>query len=234
MIDIHTHLLFGVDDGPKELEESVQMLQDAANQGISAIVLTPHYRHGMFPYHKEKIIKHYEALLPYAREIGIRIELGCEYHVNSQITEAFASGRVMTLAGSGYVLTEYEYETEYEYIERMTQQLISHGYIPVIAHVERYRCLIKNPELIDQLRHQGAWIQVNADAVLGLEGGAGKRFCKKLLKNGWVNVIASDSHGIQRRVSHMEKCREYLLKKYDERYVEKLFCQNPGKILEAE
>lgn len=234
MIDIHTHLLFGVDDGPKELEESVQMLSGAAEQGISAIILTPHYRHGMFPYNKEKIKEHYEALLPYAREIGICIYLGCEYHVNSRITEALGSGRVMSLAGSSYVLTEYEYESEYEYIERMTQQLISHGYVPVIAHVERYRCLVKNPDYVEQLRNLGAWIQVNADAVLGLDGGAGKRFCKRLLKNGWVNVIASDSHGMQRRGCHMEKCREYLMKKYDERYVEKLFCGNPGKILEAE
>lgn len=234
MIDIHSHLLFGVDDGPTEIEESVQMLKEAAKQGVSAMILTPHYRHGMFPYNKEKIKRHYEELLPYAKKVGIRLYLGCEYHVNSRIVEALASERVLSMADSSYVLTEYEYETDYEYIEKMTQKLISHGYIPVIAHVERYRCLLKTPAYIEQLRRLGAWVQINADAVLGLDGGVSKRFCKKILKQGWVDVIGSDSHGIKQRACHLGKCQEYLRKKYDERFVAKLLSKNPQKILEEE
>lgn len=232
MIDIHTHLLFGVDDGPDTLEESVFMLEKAASQGITAMILTPHYRHGMFPYKKDKIIENYKMLLPYAKKEGIALYLGCEYHVNSRILEALSSKRVSTLAESAYVLAEYEYETEYDYIETMSRQLISHGYIPVIAHVERYGCLLKEPEKIKELRQMGALVQINASAILGKEGWAQKRFCRKLLDMGAVDFIGSDSHGIKKRPCRMKECREYLLKKYETSYVDRILNRNPGKILE--
>ena len=81
----------------------------------------------------------------------------------------------------------------------MTQELILHGFVPVLAHVERYRCMTEDTGHAEALRELGAWIQLNADAVLGLEGFGSKKFCKKMLKEGLVDVIASDSHGISRR-----------------------------------
>jgi protein-tyrosine phosphatase len=113
----------------------------------------------------------------------------------------------------------------------MTQAAVSHGYIPVIAHVERYECMTKQPERADDLRQMGAWIQLNADAVLGLDGRAPKKFCRILLKNGWADVIASDSHGIKERACHMDKCYEYVAKKYGEREARRLFSDNPEEIL---
>ncbi len=128
MIDIHSHLLFGVDDGPDTLEESVQMLKDAKSQGIDAIILTPHYRHGMFPHRKEQIKTNFEKLKKYSKKYGIQLYLGTEYHVNSRMVEYLESGRCSSLAGTKYVLTEYSYETEYEYIRKMSQELIFNGY----------------------------------------------------------------------------------------------------------
>jgi hypothetical protein len=104
MIDIHCHLLYGVDDGAKTIEESVAMLEAAKEQGISAMILTPHYRHGMFAYPKEEIEEHFRILEPYAQKLGIYLALGTEYHVNSHIVEALDSGRCRTMAGSRYVL----------------------------------------------------------------------------------------------------------------------------------
>jgi hypothetical protein len=92
MIDIHCHLLYGVDDGAKTIEESVAMLEAAKEQGISAMILTPHYRHGMFAYPKEEIEEHFRILEPYAQKLGIYLALGTEYHVNSHIVEALDSG----------------------------------------------------------------------------------------------------------------------------------------------
>ena len=92
MIDMHCHLLYGVDDGSPTIEESVKMLVEAKNQGIEKIILTPHYRHGMFAYPKEKIEENFEKLKPYGEKLGIQIYLGTEYHVNSQIVDAFQSG----------------------------------------------------------------------------------------------------------------------------------------------
>ena len=97
--------------------------------------------------------------------------------------------------------------------------------------MERYGCLTEDIELVSQLREMGALIQNNADAVLGLEGRRTKKFCKKLLKNKLTDVIASDSHGIKNRVCNMQKCYEYVAKKYTENYADRLFADNPWQII---
>lgn len=231
MVDIHCHLLYGVDDGAKTMEESQAMLQEAHRQGIEAIILTPHYRHGMFAYPNEMIEEHYTSLRSYAGELGITLALGTEYHVNSKIVESLESGRCRTLAGSRYVLTEYSHHSEFGYIYQMTQELILNGYIPVIAHAERYACIVESLERAEQLRELGGWIQMNADAVLGQEGMAAKKFCKKMLREELVDVIASDSHGIRERACHLDKCFELLKKKYGSEYAQELLCDNPLKII---
>lgn len=231
MIDIHCHLLYGVDDGARTIEESAAMLKAAGDQGVKAVILTPHYRHGMFAYPKEKIEEHFVKLKPFADESGIVLALGTEYHVNTHIVEALESGRCRTLAGSRYVLCEYSHDSEFSYIYQMTQELILHGYVPVLAHVERYACMVEDLGRAEQLRNLGAWIQLNADAVLGLEGMGPKKFCKKMLKAGYVDVIASDSHGIEKRACHLGRCREVLSKKMGEEYAQRLLCDNPAKII---
>lgn len=231
-IDIHNHTLFGVDDGPKSLEESWEMLKEAQGQGARAVILTPHYRHGMFPYPEEQIEENYRTLCERAKGLEISLYLGCEYHVNSEITEKLQKGRCRTLAESDYVLTEYSGQTQYSYISEYTGRLLSSGYIPVIAHVERYGCLLKEPGLCAELSGKGALIQVNADSILGMDGRAAGRFCRKLLKNQWVDLIASDAHGRRERANHMGSCRRAVEKTYGEAYARRLFWENPERILE--
>lgn len=231
MIDVHCHLLYGVDDGAETIEESVAMLQEAKSQGVDEIILTPHYRHGMFAYPKDRIEAHYQKLKPRAEQLGVQIHLGTEYHVNSNMTEAFSGGRCHTLAESRYILTEYAYHSEYSYMCRMTREAVSHGYLPVIAHVERYACLQKHMDRVAELQEMGALVQVNADAVIGLEGMKVKRFCKQLLKREYLDMIASDSHGIGKRMCHMQQCFAYISKKYSQDYAYELMCEAPAQIL---
>lgn len=231
-IDIHNHGLYEVDDGAGSAAEAEAMLKAAYADGAEAVILTPHYRHGMFAYPKERIEEHYAKLSRVADEIGIKLYLGCEYHVDSRVAEAFNDGRCHTLADGEYVLSEYAYGTEYTAMVHYTRELLMNGYIPVIAHVERYECLLKKPGLCQTLSDMGALIQINADAVLGLEGKATERFCRKLLKKGWADVIASDAHGMKNRTSHMRECYEYVAKKYDADYAGQLFRSNPKKIIE--
>ena len=231
MIDIHTHLLFGVDDGPQTREESIEMLKAAKAQGIDAMILTPHYRHGMFAYPNDKIKENFALLIEPAREIGIQLYLGTEHHVNSMILEYIQSGRVNTLAGTQYVLAEYKHDTEFEYIAKSVRDLLRHGYIPIIAHVERYMCMYEDLDRVDWLRDVGAMIQVNANAILGMEGFKTKGFTKKLLKYGYVDFVGSDSHDLKKRANNLGKCRAYLYKKYDERYVDRITEHNAMEIL---
>lgn len=232
MIDIHNHSLFAVDDGAKDMEESVEMLRYAYAQGVEAVILTPHYRHGMFSYPKERIAENYEALSVEAENIGIRLYLGCEYHADSNIVDAFTTGRCATLAGGDYVLTEYSYGTEYSAMLQYTRQLLSCGYIPVIAHVERYACIQKKPKLCGELSDLGAYIQMNADSVLGIDGRQLEHVCRKLLKGGFADMIGSDAHGVHQRQSHLGQCYEYVLKKYGEADADRLFYKNAKRVLE--
>lgn len=231
MIDIHCHLLFGVDDGPEKIEQSIAMLKIAAEQGITNIILTPHYRRGMFKFDGELVLQNMKELEPYASELGIELHAGTEVHVNGDILEYLDERKVFSLAGTEYVLTEYGYNTEYSYIFKMSHELLRHGYIPVIAHVERYGCLIKNPKRLEELQEIGALIQCNAAAILGEEGWGTKQFCKKALKHGWVDIVASDSHDIKKRACYMEDAYDYVSEKYSEKLAYRLTTKNPKMII---
>lgn len=231
MIDIHCHVLYGVDDGPKDREESIQMLKAAKEQGIDAMILTPHYRKEMFAYPKEIIEAHFEDLKAVAKKLDVKIYLGTEYHVNSFMVENFRIGRCKTLADTEYVLAEYSYGTEYSQMKASIQELLFTGYIPIIAHAERYECLRNNVNRVEELRDFGAMIQVNADAVIGQDGFGTKQYVKKLLKNRLVDFVASDSHGLKKRVNNLSKCRDYLYKKYSYDYVDEILVTNAKRII---
>lgn len=231
MIDIHCHLLFGVDDGPNKIEDSIAMLEEAREQGITNIILTPHYRRGMFKFDGDLVRQNKALLDKHAERLGVRLHLGTEVHVNGDILEYLEEGKVFTLADSDYVLTEYAYDTEYSYLFKMTKELLRHGYIPVIAHVERCACIVKEPAHLDELREIGAMVQVNAAAILGQEGWGTKQFCKKALKNGWVDFVASDSHDVKKRICMMDKCYAYLEKKYGEKLAYRLIIKNARKVI---
>jgi protein-tyrosine phosphatase len=234
MIDVHCHLLYQVDDGARTMEESVAMLQEAASQGIEAIILTPHYRHGLFGYPKREIEAHLAALEPVAEELGVRLYLGTEYHVNSGMVEAFSNGKCHTLAGGRYILTEYSANSDFSFAKQTTQEALHCGYIPVVAHAERYEFIMDDTGCAAELREMGALIQVNADAVLGRDGRGAKKLCRVLLKEDLVDLVASDSHGITERACHMRQCFEYVAKKYGGERAERLFSRTPAQILHGE
>ena len=231
MIDIHCHLLHGVDDGPEKIDLSIAMLRTAKEQGVTDIILTPHYRRGMFKFDGDLVKAQMIELAPHAEEIGIKLHLGTEIHVNGDILEYIEKRKVYTLADTEYVLTEYGYDTEYSYIFKTTHELLRHGYIPVIAHVERYACLVKNPKRLEELQEIGAWIQCNVAAIIGEEGWGTKQFCKKALKHGWVDVVASDSHDKKKRKCYMEDAYDYITEKYGEKLAYRLMIKNPKKII---
>ncbi len=232
MIDIHCHLLFGEDDGPQTLVEYQNMLREAAQQKITDIILTPHFRQGMFPHDIDRIRSGFFQLRKTAEECGVRIFRGTEYHVDSHCVENLRSGRCFTLADSDYVLAEYSGSSEFVYIRNTVQELLLAGYIPVIAHAERYQCLLDDLDLIEELRKGGAMIQINADAVLGKDGRGAKQFCKQLLDYGMADFIASDSHDMTERPCRMAACRDFVRRKYGEETAVWLFETHPARIIE--
>ncbi len=231
LYDIHIHLIYGVDDGPSEIEESTEMLKTYAREGIRTIIATPHKRYGMFEYDIEKVEAHYAELKEIAEKLGIRLLLGCEYHACGDMIEDLKAGKVHTLADTNYVLCEFSFSTESSEMEDAIYRLTANGYRPIIAHVERYGAIQDDPYFCEELKNRGAFIQINSGSLMGEDGWKIRRTARNLLKFGLVDVIASDAHGTKYRKSSLAKAYSFVVKRYTECYASEIFTQLPREIM---
>lgn len=233
LIDIHCHIVPGVDDGARNLEEAARMLQQEYRNGVTAVIMTPHYRRGMFETPQEEIEKQYLKIWQMAQRSrsGMKVYLGCECHTSRELVEELKKGERPTLAGSRYVLTEFSSLHEFDVLRRQIYELVAAGYIPIVAHAERYPCLLRDKNRVEELRALGAEIQLTASSVLGDEGWREKHFCRELLKKRWANYIASDAHDLKHRGVNLQQCAEFLTKTFGQRYTEQLMIRNPMKII---
>ena len=230
LIDIHCHILPKVDDGPDSVEESLKILKDMKRQGIKHVIVTPHYRPEMFEPSMKRVIYSYRHLRDIAYNMGVSMSLGCEYYRNEQIIDHMDNRKRPSMAGSRYVLIEFSMNDLFPTIRNYVYELITHGYQPIIAHVERYFCCQKM-EKIQELKDMGALIQVNAGSVLGEEGWKLKKFCLELMKKDLIDFIASDTHNTSDRKLNLKKCASYVTKKMGKQYAERIFFNNPLNIL---
>lgn len=229
MIDIHSHILPGVDDGSDSFEKSMRMLKCAADDGISGIILTPHNKPGHRHMHFSKMASNVEKLQKLMAEGNIKIELyiGSELYYRSGLLEEIENDISATLAGSRYVLLEFTPLEDYDYIRNGCYSLLMGGYYPVLAHAERYQNVCSKKYGIDELIEMGCYIQVNAGSVMGKAGSKAKRFVRNILKRQQVHFVATDAHDLKRRAPYLSDCANFISKKYGEDYSEKLFCENP-------
>lgn len=232
-IDIHSHILYGVDDGAATREVSVRMLKEAAKQGITDIVATPHYRKGMFSYPAAKIFSHYRDLCAEAHKVGIRLSLGCEYFVDGDIYENLRRGRVPTIGGTRYVLTEFGNYSAYSMIRLFSQGLLRQGYLPIIAHAERIEKLVAHMNYVRELSDLGVMFQLNANNVLGEGGLVKQRFCARMLREGLADFVASDAHNMDVRPIRLAQCAEYVEKHMGAECRQRVFGGCACRILKA-
>ncbi|MCM1155777.1 MAG: hypothetical protein NC314_08760 [Roseburia sp.] len=234
LIDIHSHILFGMDDGAGDLDTSIQMLRIAAKDGISAIILTPHNKPGHHRIDSARVAEKMAQLKTYLaqEDIAIRLYLGNELYYRSRLIWEIEDGQAYTLAGSRYVLVEFSPSDDYGYIRNGINEILMGGYYPILAHVERYRNVCMKKDGITDLADMGCYIQVNADSIMGKYGMKTASFTRKLLKQHLVHFIASDAHDPERRAPHLAGCAAYVTRKYGESYAGKLFVENPERILE--
>lgn len=234
LYDIHCHIVPGVDDGAVNLEEAVKMVEAQYKQGIRTIIATPHFRKGMFEPSASEVKKQFQILRKTVWEINkdMRLYLGSELYASENMISQIKDKRAMPMAGSNYVLTELYEAITASQVRAYLGILISKGYRPVIAHTERYGCMRNDINFIEDMIEMGAYIQLNADSVIGKEGFALKRFCKKLLKSGNVHFVGSDCHGIKRRPSRIGEAYAYICRKFGQEYADEIFIYNPRRILE--
>lgn len=232
-LDIHCHVLPGVDDGSKNMEMSLNMLDYAYNEGIRAMILTPHYHGGYVETDRQVIDNTFATLkqLSAERHPDLKLFIGNEIYYYPSITEWIEEGRVHTLADSDYVLLEFSTVVEKREIIEAIKNVSSYGCYPVLAHVERYDCLVRDPDIIEDLISRGALIQVNSRSFTGEGGSRIKRFLKKLLKEEWIHFIGTDAHSMGSRKPEMTECAEYILRKCDPDYAASILYANAINIV---
>lgn len=235
IFDIHCHILPGVDDGARTEESTKRMLKIAAREGTNSIIATPHFKYDTDAVQVEELRKKYEMVRAWWKMISPKKELylGNELFYSESIVDALKAGHALTMNGTRYVLVEFPVYVEYSYIERAVQKLLYAGYIPILAHIERYSCL-KKEEQVRQLVDMGAYMQSNTSAIMGKHGIMIKWYLMKLLRNGLVHFIGTDAHGSKERRPEMRECVKYLIKKLGKKQTRKIVEENPQRMLKGE
>lgn len=233
IIDIHSHLIFDVDDGPSSLEESLRELKEAKKIGISKIICTPHIASA--PIEKiTKIKNNFIILRDEANKIGIDLFLGTEVLMSNRTTELLEKKRLRSLNGTKYILVEFkrnENKSQDDLINLLTG-VIDLGYVPVLAHPEFYINYL-NIKFIQKLKELGVILQLDAISVIKSKTKRKTyKFAKKLLKNNYIEIIASDNHCNNRNYKLFYKSYKIVCKKYGCEYANLLYYENPKIILE--
>ena len=232
--DIHCHLLPGVDDGANDIKETCRMLEKAYDEGIRVITATPHYsayKHNASP---ERLRELLNTVNHATAENGrqLKVILGNELLFSMDLIEAIKRGDALTIDGTRYILVEFSFGVAFKEIRDGLNQCIYAGYIPILAHAERYRCLRKEPELVGELINLGCYIQINMSSIQGGIGDSKVAFAHKLMKREWVHFLGTDAHGDKDRAPAARHVVTFLKKKYGEAVVRRLLWDNPMTMLE--
>lgn len=231
--DIHSHIMPGVDDGAQSMEESLAMLRMAKEEGINRIILTPHQKPGrrcVSVQGTKKCARELQERLDQL-QIDIRLYTGSECLYSHDLAERLQRGEICTMAGSRYVLTEFMPDEGWAYIRDGIYRLTCHGYLPIVAHVERYMQVVRDMDRVHELVDMGSYIQVNSGSITGLYGFGMKRIAKRLLEEGTVHFVATDAHRQSgKRSVQLKRCAAYLAKKYGQDYADRLLHENAEHI----
>jgi protein-tyrosine phosphatase len=196
MIDIHCHLLPGIDDGAQTLPSSLEMARIAVADGITTIFCTPHIYPGLYENHGPDIRRRVDDLQKILRDHGIALELsfGADTHLVPEVRDGLRTGRIPTLGGSRYLLLEPSHHVRPPRFRESVFELIGAGYVPVITHPERLTWVEQHYADFTDLARSGAWMQVTGGALVGRFGPRVKKIAERFVGDGWTHVLASDGH----------------------------------------
>ena len=235
-IDIHCHIMPGVDDGSKDMDMSLHMLHIAADNQIGTIILTPHNTMAYKCVSPGSMKRRMEALQQKADQDGLQIRLypGNELYYDSTLPERLTAGQALTLTGSSYALIEFDPSAAYSYIRDGLSAVSYEGFRPILAHAERYQALLSHTDSVRELVRSGVYIQVNASSVIPALFRPDTAFVNKLLREGLVHFVATDAHRDTRRAPYLEKCAAYLYRKYEDDYADQLLFGNAEMVIRNE
>lgn len=236
MIDLHTHILPGIDDGSADFYDTLEMARIAVDSNVTAMVATPHCNiPGMFQnyYGREyiQLFQKTEAMLE-KEKIPLTLYTGMEVFVTTDLLELLRAGKILTINGSRYILAEFGFREDPYFVERMLYKLMESGLHPVIAHPERYEFVQDDPQLVYEWRQKGYHIQVNKGSFQRRFGRRAEETAYALLNHNLITVIASDTHGPCQRTPYLMDVYEELSRMYSNKYMDILFQENPRRIIQ--
>lgn len=238
MKDMHNHILFSIDDGSKNIESSIEMLKKAQENGIDEMILTPHYilnsKYNANNELKNKLLDELNERCE-VEGINIKLHIGNEVWADEGIPELIKKGEISTLNNSRYLLIEFPLHNEDKRAQQIIFEIISHNYIPIIAHPERYDYLKDDPDKIKEYLRLGALLQGNYLSLFGKYGRRSKKVLKYYIKNNWITFFGSDIHRPTDdfKSKKFEKKLWRLVKK-DKNKFDDLFYKNINRIINNE
>jgi protein-tyrosine phosphatase len=236
VIDLHTHILPGVDDGAQALPDALAMARVALEDGITTVVATPHRNPWSYRADRADAERRLEDVRQACRAEGleIRLLLGGEAYMSPNLVEQVQSGLALTINGGRFLLIEWPYEQYPMYSERILFELQVRGIVPIIAHAERYRIVRRDPFALAPLVERGIMVQVTASSLLGEFGAETKRVTEMLLSHGLAHVIASDSHAVDRRPPVLRAARDRAVELVGEERAWAMVADVPRKVIDNE
>lgn len=229
-VDIHSHVLYGLDDGAKTREDSVAMLEMAERSGTSDIVATPH-ANSRYPFQPDLVAARIEEL---GAATSVRIHPGCDFHLQfDNIEDAVAHPEKYTINHKGYLLVEFPEVGTFHGADAILERLLDTGMVPIISHPERNEHLRKHPDNLARWIATGCYVQVTASSFTGLFGRAARNAAHDLLTRGLIHFVASDAHDTTFRTTSLRQAYAALADAVGEDVIGPLFVENPKAVLEG-
>lgn len=233
LIDIHHHLLDGMDDGPSTFEETIRMLHRAVQEGVTCIAATPHVTPGQVKFSRELYQEKLAHVQAYVQEAGLPLTIcqGAEVYYTSSTVSYLQKGVIPTLGNSWHVLVEFHPHDTYATIRHAAANVNNAGYSMVLAHAERYRALRWGDRLAELKADCGLKVQMNSSAILKAHQGWGDRWIRRMLREGLTDIVSSDSHNTSTRFCTLGQCAEMLSTVYGPEAAKRLCADRALRIL---
>jgi protein-tyrosine phosphatase len=235
LVDVHCHLVPGVDDGARDLDDAIGQLQAYREAGILRVVTTPHLAASATRSQwRDEIDEAFQSLVQEATKLFPEVELGCSYELRLDDPDSDLSDRSLGLGHGSGLLVEFPMLALPAYPDRMLELVSDAGWIPVLAHPERYMGVERAYEWIAHWRELGAVMCANAGSLWGEHGGEAQRVLRRMLADGAVDLIASDNHARPHRAATVRQAWDYLMEAGCEEQAALLTATNPAAILNGE